>query len=102
MINIPVTPQLAFIESPPQLILILLIITVLFGAKKLPIIAKELGKGIREFKKSISGEDDEDDKDAKDVKDELIICAKCGTKLKSGIKFCPECGKSLKARKRIT
>lgn len=45
-------------------LLILLIILLLFGAKRLPEIAKSLGKGIREFKKSIKGDDDEDDKDA--------------------------------------
>jgi sec-independent protein translocase protein TatA len=40
-------------------LLILLIILLLFGAKRLPEIAKSLGKGIREFKKAIKGEDDE-------------------------------------------
>jgi sec-independent protein translocase protein TatA len=30
-----------------------------FGANKLPKIAKDLGSGIREFKKSITGEEDE-------------------------------------------
>ena len=40
-------------------LLILLIILLLFGAKRLPEIAKSLGKGIREFKKALKGEDDE-------------------------------------------
>ncbi len=35
-----------------ELILILLIILLLFGAKKLPELARGLGKGIKEFKKS--------------------------------------------------
>ncbi|MBI1884170.1 MAG: twin-arginine translocase TatA/TatE family subunit [Chlamydiae bacterium] len=44
-------------------IVILLIILLLFGAKRLPEIAKSLGKGIKEFKKAIKGEDDEEPKD---------------------------------------
>ncbi|MEI8101921.1 MAG: twin-arginine translocase TatA/TatE family subunit [Chlorobium sp.] len=35
-----------------ELVLILLIILLLFGAKKLPELAKGLGKGIKEFKKA--------------------------------------------------
>ncbi|MDR0306125.1 MAG: twin-arginine translocase TatA/TatE family subunit [Chitinispirillales bacterium] len=35
-----------------QLLLILLIVLVLFGAKKVPELAKGLGAGIREFKKA--------------------------------------------------
>jgi sec-independent protein translocase protein TatA len=45
-------------------IVIFLIILLLFGAKRLPEIAKSLGKGIREFKKSIKGEDEEESKDS--------------------------------------
>ena len=35
-----------------ELLLILVIVLILFGAKKLPELAKGLGKGIKEFKKS--------------------------------------------------
>jgi sec-independent protein translocase protein TatA len=45
-----------------ELVIIFLIILILFGAGKIPKIAKDLGGGIREFKKSISGENDDDDK----------------------------------------
>jgi len=45
----------------PELIIIFLIILVLFGANKIPKIAKDLGGGIREFKKSITGEEDNED-----------------------------------------
>ncbi|MBC8523957.1 MAG: twin-arginine translocase TatA/TatE family subunit [Chlorobium phaeobacteroides] len=37
-----------------ELVLILLIILLLFGAKKLPELAKGLGKGMKEFKKAQS------------------------------------------------
>ncbi|MFC1669182.1 twin-arginine translocase TatA/TatE family subunit [Spirochaetota bacterium] len=47
----------------PELVIIFLIILVLFGANKIPKIAKDIGGGIREFKKSISGEKDDEDED---------------------------------------
>ena len=48
----------------PELIIILVIILVIFGAAKLPEIGKALGKAIKEFKKATK--DDEDlKKDAK-------------------------------------
>jgi sec-independent protein translocase protein TatA len=37
-----------------EILLILLIILLLFGARKIPDLAKGLGKGIREFKKGMS------------------------------------------------
>ncbi len=81
--------NLAFLGNigPWELVLVFLIVLVIFGANKLPKIAKDLGSGIREFKKSISGERDE-----KEEKKELATCAKCGAKLQPGAKFCPECG----------
>ena len=36
----------------PEILLILLVVLILFGAKRLPEIGKGLGKGIREFKKT--------------------------------------------------
>ena len=36
----------------PDLIVLLLLVLVLFGAKKLPELAKGMGQGIREFKKA--------------------------------------------------
>jgi len=45
-----------------QLLIIFLIILVLFGAGKIPRIAKDLGNGIRVFKKSVTGEEDEEPK----------------------------------------
>ena len=45
-----------------ELIVILCVIMLLFGGKKLPEFAKSLGKGIREFKKACNGECDEAEK----------------------------------------
>lgn len=38
----------------PELILIGIVVLLLFGARRLPEIGSSIGKGIREFKKSIS------------------------------------------------
>ncbi len=48
-----------FTPSGPELLIVLFIIVLLFGAKKLPELAKGLGKGIREFKKATNEDDDE-------------------------------------------
>jgi sec-independent protein translocase protein TatA len=41
-----------------ELVVILVIVLVLFGANKLPQLGKGLGEGIRSFKKSFEGEDE--------------------------------------------
>ncbi len=45
-----------------ELIVILCIVLLLFGGKKLPEVARSLGKGIREFKKACNEPDEPDDK----------------------------------------
>jgi len=42
-----------------KLLVIVLLILILFGAKKIPDIAQGLGKGIREFKKAMKDVEDE-------------------------------------------
>lgn len=51
----------------PEIILILLVVIILFGAKKLPEIASSLGKAIKEFRKT-SQEIKEDVRDGLDEK----------------------------------
>lgn len=47
----------------PELVLILLICLLVFGAAKLPDIARNLGKGIKEFKKEMKdGEEEKKEK----------------------------------------
>ena len=40
--------------GPTELIIVLVIVLVLFGARRVPEIGASIGKGIREFKKNIS------------------------------------------------
>jgi sec-independent protein translocase protein TatA len=49
--------------GPQELILILLIFVIIFGARRLPELGKSLGEGIKNFRKSISGKDREKDED---------------------------------------
>jgi sec-independent protein translocase protein TatA len=44
-----------------EMVILLLVLLLVFGAKRLPEMGKSLGKGMREFKDSVSGKDDEDD-----------------------------------------
>lgn len=47
----------------PEVLIILVIVLVVFGPKRLPDLGRSLGSGMREFKDSITGssKDDEDD-----------------------------------------
>jgi len=48
--------------GPTELILIILIIVIIFGARKLPELGKSMGEGIKNFKKSITSKDHDEDK----------------------------------------
>ncbi len=43
------------IPSPTELILILVVVVMVFGAKRIPEIMSQVGKGIKTFKDSIDG-----------------------------------------------
>ena len=47
--------------SPPEIILILLVVVLLFGAKKLPELARGSGRALRIFKAETKGLMDDDD-----------------------------------------
>lgn len=57
-------PHLSFTE----ILLILLVVLLLFGAGKLPEVGRALGEGIRNFKRAISGEEEK----VKEVKGQEI------------------------------
>ncbi|HET9161976.1 MAG TPA: twin-arginine translocase TatA/TatE family subunit [Solirubrobacterales bacterium] len=45
--------------GPLEIMVVLIIALVVFGPKRLPELGRSLGKGIREFKGSVTGEDDD-------------------------------------------
>jgi sec-independent protein translocase protein TatA len=49
--------------GPTELIIILVIVLVLFGAKRLPDLGKSLGSGMREFKDAVTPGSKDDDRD---------------------------------------
>jgi sec-independent protein translocase protein TatA len=44
--------------SLPELLILLIVLLLVFGAKRLPEMGRSLGKGMREFKDSVSGIDE--------------------------------------------
>jgi len=47
--------------GPLEIGIVLVIVLLIFGPKRLPAAGKALGKSMREFKDSIAGKDDDDD-----------------------------------------
>lgn len=43
----------------PELLIFLVVVLLLFGAKRVPEIGRSVGKGMREFKDAVSGKDDD-------------------------------------------
>lgn len=66
----------------PEILLILAIVLIVFGAGKLPQIGGAIGKGIREFKKAQRGDDEDESRlkgvvaaDVKQVTDSKSVAA---------------------------
>ena len=49
----------------PELIVILLIVLLIFGGKKLPELSKSLGESLKEFKKAFSSDNEKTSKSSK-------------------------------------
>jgi sec-independent protein translocase protein TatA len=49
--------------GPPELLIVLVIVLVIFGPKRLPGLGRSLGSGMREFRDSITGKGGKDDED---------------------------------------
>jgi sec-independent protein translocase protein TatA len=49
----------------PEILVVLVIALIIFGPKRLPELGRSVGKGIREFRASISGNDDEEEPEPK-------------------------------------
>jgi sec-independent protein translocase protein TatA len=52
----------------PELLIVLVILLLVFGPKRLPGLGRQLGGGMREFKDSITGKGDDDDEKGDDEK----------------------------------
>jgi sec-independent protein translocase protein TatA len=50
--------------GPMELIIVLVIALIVIGPKRLPEVGKSLGRGMREFKDSLSGDNHHDDDEA--------------------------------------
>jgi len=50
--------------GPLELVVVLIIALVIFGPKRLPELGRSMGRGIREFRSSISGKDDDEEEES--------------------------------------
>lgn len=62
----------------PELIVIFVIILLLFGAKRLPQIARSIGKSLREFKSGMKSQmkDTEEEEEREEEREEKVTAAK--------------------------
>ena len=51
--------------GPLEIAVVLVIVLIIFGPKRLPELGRSMGKGIREFRGSLGGENDDDDVETK-------------------------------------
>ena len=57
----------------PEILIILVIILLLFGAKRIPELAKGLGSGVREFKKGTRGDGEIEGQKPEEKKEENLV-----------------------------
>jgi sec-independent protein translocase protein TatA len=50
-----------------EVLVVLIIALIVFGPKRLPELGRSLGKGIREFKGSVSGDNEDDDRELREL-----------------------------------
>ena len=53
-----------------ELMIILVIVIIVFGAKRIPMLGKGIGQGIKDFRKALREVDDEDGEDSGSVNDQ--------------------------------
>jgi sec-independent protein translocase protein TatA len=59
------TVQYAGWIGTPEIIIIVLVIVLLFGGRKIPELMRGIGKGVKEFREGIGGEDEKKETDSK-------------------------------------
>jgi|SRR5215468_6061187 len=81
-----------------ELLVILVIVLVLFGANRLPQLARSLGSSMKEFKKGINEGQQEEGKVSPSPDDShspvtaALSCRQCKSALASDWTHCPHCG----------
>ena len=53
--------------GPLEIVIILIIALIVFGPKRLPELGRSMGKGLREFKNSLTSDKDDDDGDVREI-----------------------------------
>ena len=66
--------------GPLELVIILLIFMLIFGAGRLPYVGSSLGRSMRAFKNAITGQDEEDDNPKKRTSSKPRVKSSSGTK----------------------
>jgi sec-independent protein translocase protein TatA len=61
--------------GPLELVIVLVIVLVIFGPKRLPGLGRSLGQGMREFKDSITGSSKDEDEDEDKPEPEQLTAA---------------------------
>lgn len=91
-----------------ELLIILALVLILFGAAKIPALAKSLGQGVAEFRKARKEGPDGMDKEPnasngltcpscrQPVGPEALFCTRCGKSLTVARKVCGQCRTALK------
>lgn len=90
--------------EPLDIVIIIFVALLLFGANRLPETARGMGQAIREFRAAITGRDGNDVSPegaslprpavpvARDDDTNTVSCKNCGKPIQQGSKFCHECG----------
>jgi sec-independent protein translocase protein TatA len=95
--------------SPWHIAILVLVILLVFGPKRLPEMGRSLGRGMREFKDSISGSADAEDASLPAATASPLPtpagpgegsrrCHACGGELASDAQFCSACGAAVEER----
>jgi sec-independent protein translocase protein TatA len=80
----------------PELIVILIIAVLIFGASRLPELGSSLGKAIKGFKEASEKREPDETESKGGVDGESPkVCPQCGRELSAEGVFCPACGKKL-------